>query len=479
MKRTKKPGKTTPGLKRPKRTSAPARVEKTGLQLTDIVDNLTVTRTGQVTAWYVAAPMRWSFRTNADCNALIASHAQRLAELIGRRIHLRITHRPYPVARWAAALHNSAVDPLPTWQQYLADEQQKVARLPLDDKVVYYGVEIDRISSLGLAVQKLVRNAVDNQLAALQRDINDVTLIMGGPGMNAAPAQAADMDWLMTRSLGLGLPAPLHTRPTPTDIWNASDLGEWTDDIEWASPSPYSPHITVSGNRNGQRISRFVSVLTMGRMDLPDIPESPFGPWLQRLDQLPFPYEVSAIFELRDSTEASNEILKQLDAVRYQVKHHREHSVEPPLSLRRQAAAGQIIEDDVRSGPTGLSARTRCWIRIAVSARDEEVLHDRVKKVKDKYQPFILIEQPKGQYAMAREFIPGEPLSSQAYVRRMPVRTLGGSLPAVNASVGDREGPNLGYTSGTARRPVMWHPWRAQELRESSGLTPVIGTQGS
>jgi hypothetical protein len=457
----------------------PARVPTSGLQLTDIVGNLTVTRNGVVTAWFVAAPMRWSFRTNADCNALIAGHAQRLAELIGRRIHLRITHRPYPVARWAAALHNSVIDPLPTWSKYLADEQQKVARLPLDDKVVYYGVEIGRISSLGLAVQKLVKNSVDNRLASLQREISDVALIMAGPGMNAAPAGAADMDWLMTRSLGLGLPAPLHTRPTPTDVWNASDLSEWTDDIEWASPSPYSPHITVAGARNGSRVSRYVSVLTMGRMDLPRIPEDGFGPWLQRLDQLPFSYEVSATIEIRDSTEAGNEILKQLDSVRYQVKHHREHGVESPLSLQRQSAAGQLIEDDIRSGSTGLSTRTRCWVRIAISARDQDVLHDRVKKVKDKYNPYILIEQPKGQYAMAREFIPGEPLSSQAYVRRMPVRTLGGSLPAVSANVGDREGFNLGYTSGTARRPVMWHPWRAQELRESSGLTPIVGTLGS
>ncbi|ORT54196.1 ATP-binding protein [Streptomyces sp. CB03238] len=451
----------------------------TGLQLTDIIGNLTITKNGHVTAWYVAAPVRWSFRTAADCNSLIAAHAQRLAELTGRRLHIRVTHRPYPVARWAAELHRSVVDPLPGWKQYLADEQAKVARLPLDDKVVYYGVRIGRITGAGRAVQKLMRSAIDKQLAALQSDIGDVDRIMAGPGMNASPAHASDMDWLMTRSLGLCLPAPLSARPQPTDVWNESDLHEWTDGIEWVSPAPYAPSITVSGDRNGRRVERHVSVLTFGRMDLPDIPESGWGPWLQRLDQLPFPYELAATIDIRESTEAGNEILSQLDAVRHQVRHHREHGVEVPLSLARQAGTGREIEDDIRSGPVGLSSRTRGWFRIAVAAPDEEKLRERIKKVKEKYGTFALIEHPRGQWALAREFIPGEPLANDAYARRMPVRTLGGSLPAVSAFVGDRRGFNLGYTSGTARRPVMWHPWHSQEVRESSGLTPILGTLGS
>ncbi|MEU8623066.1 ATP-binding protein [Streptomyces sp. NPDC048623] len=455
------------------------RATPTGLQLTDVIGNLTITKTGHVTAWYVAPPVRWSFRTAADCNSLIGAHAQRLAELTGRRLHIRVTHRPYPVARWAAELHRSVVNPLPTWGQYLADEQAKVARLPLDDKVVYYGVRIGRITSAGKAVQKLLRSAIDKQLAALQSDIRDVDRIMAGPGMNASPAPAADMDWLMTRSLGLCLPAPLSTRPQPEDVWSSSDLHEWTDGIEWSSPTPYSPFLTVSGDRNGRRVSRHVSVLTFGRMDLPAIPEDGWGPWLQRLDQLPFPYEVSATIDIRESTEAGDEIRTQLDAVRHQVRHHQEHGVDVPLSLARQAGAGQLIEDDIRSGPVGLSTRTKGWFRIAIAADDEDKLRERIKKVQEKYGVHARIEHPRGQWALAREFIPGEPLSSDAYVRRMPVRTLGGSLPAVSASVGDRRGFNLGYTSGTARRPVMWHPWHSQEIRESSGLTPILGTLGS
>ncbi|MDI3390168.1 ATP-binding protein [Streptomyces sp. B-S-A8] len=453
------------------------RRERGDLQLTDVVGHLTVTRTGQVTAWYLLAPQRWSFRTHADGNSLIAQHAQRLAQLVGRRLHIRVTHRPYPVARWAAALHDSVVNPLPGWDRYLQEEQQRVARLPLADKCVYYGVQIGKISSG--SVQKIAAKAVHRQLRQLQQDISAVDRIMSGPGLDARPAQATDMDWLMTRSIGLGLPAPLHSTPQPTDIWNESDLGEWTDGIQWAAPSPFADHILVSGNRSGRREQRYVSVLTLGRMDLPDIPESGMGPWLQRLDQLRFSYELSATIDVRDATEAGNEINKQLDRIRHQYSHHREHGVQPPLSLTRQSQIGQIVEDDISHGAAGLSTRTRGWFRIALSAPTLETLEERISKLKEKFQPSVLIAHPQGQYALAREFIPGEPLSSEAYARRMPVRTLGASLPSVTSDIGDRRGPNLGYTSGVSRRPVMWHPWNSMETRDSNGLSVVLGTQGS
>ncbi|MEU6460177.1 ATP-binding protein [Streptomyces sp. NPDC047065] len=449
------------------------------LQLTDIIGNLTITRSGQVTAWYVASPQRWSFLTHGDCNQLIVAHAQRLAQLVGRRLHLRVTHRPYPVARWAADFHASVSDPLPGWAAYLGEEQQKVARLPLDDKVVYYGVSVGRLNTMGAAWQKLLRTSVDKQLKHLQQDITAIDNVMAGPGMEAAPAQAADMDWLMARSVGLCLPAPLHTQPQPHDVWNLSDLPEWTDGIQWSSPAPYTPYVEISGNRAGRRVTRHVAVLTLGRMELPDIPESGSGPWLQRLDRLPFSYEVSATVDVRDSNEAGNEILNQLNAVRHQWSHHREHNVQPPISLHRQAQTGQHIEDDIRHGAAGLSTRTRGWYRIAIAATDQDTLNDRIQQVRQLMEPHVLIARPHGQYHLAREFIPGEPLSTTAYARRMPVRTLGAALPAVTSDIGDRRGPNLGYTSGASRRPVMWHPWHAMEVREANGLTVMLGTQGS
>lgn len=462
------------------RSGEPSRARQvaTGLQLEGISGHLAVTRGGHVTAWYVARPARWSFRSPADQTATILAHAQRLSELAGRRIHLRVTHRPYPVARWARELHESVVDPLPGWEEYLLEEQTRVARLPLDDKLVYYGVSIGRLSGTRRATRRLFGAAVERDLGALATDVRAVDQVMAGAGMDARPAGAADLDWLLTRSIGLGLPAPLTSNSAPVEAWSAGDLPEWTDGIEWTSPAPYSPHLVVSGDRDGQRVTRYVSVLTLGRMELPEVPEQ-WGPWLQRLDRLPFAYEVSALIDLRESEEARAEINAQLDRIRHQVRHHLQHGVEVPLSLGRQSAQGQLTEDEIRSGAEGLSLRTRGWYRIAVAGVDEDQVRARVKKVQDLYGSAAAVVRPAGQYRLAREFVPGEPLSSSSFARRMPVRTLGGSLPAVAAEVGDRRGFALGYTSGVSRRPVMWHPWHAQEVREASGLTPVVGTLGS
>lgn len=461
------------------RRPAPTPRYETGLALWDVTGHLATSRDGTVTAWYVAAPQRWSFRSDTDRNAVIANHAKRLAELSGRRLHLRVTHRPYPVALWAQALHTSAVDPLPGWERYLNEEQLHVGRSGLDLKVVYYGVRLGRLSGLGKAQSKLFA-AGQRELAAFARDLQEVDAIMSAHGMEATPATAADMDWLLTRSTGLGLPAPLDVPPRPDDVWRSEDLAEYTDTTEWASPEPYAPHITVTGHRDGHTVSRYVAVLTLGQMQMPPIPESGTSPWLQRLDRLPFPVEVSAHIDIREAGEVTRELRDQLQRIYHQVKHHHEHQVDIPQQLGRQRAQALLTEDDIQAtGASGLGTRTTGWYRIAVAASTPERLLDRVSKIKKRFGTHALIHHTADQYRLAREFIPGESVANDAYRRRMPVTTLAGALPAATAIVGDRSGINLGYTSGASRRAVMWHPWRSQEIREGSGLTPIVGTLGS
>src|SRR5256885_9811157 len=88
------------------------------------------------------------------------------------------------------------------------------------------------------------------------------------------------------------------------------------------------------------------------------------------------------------------------------------------------------------------------------------------------------MDQPRAQYAPASEFIPGEPLSSSAYLRRGSVIWAAAAVPAATAEVGDRRGILLGETCTATRRPVAWDPWMAQELRDSSGLTAMVAGLG-
>src|SRR5664279_6274880 len=73
------------------------------------------------TAWFLLQPQRWSFRSIAECEALILAAAQRYAELgaNGRRVHIRVTSRPYAVRDWARALDANTPHPLSTWTEFL------------------------------------------------------------------------------------------------------------------------------------------------------------------------------------------------------------------------------------------------------------------------------------------------------------------------------------------------------------------------
>src|SRR5262249_59668347 len=73
----------------------------------------------------------------------------------------------------------------------------------------------------------------------------------------------------------------------------------------------------------------------------------------------------------------------------------------------------------------------------------------------------------------------GGPGANGAHKRGMSVVTAAAAVPAATAAVGDRRGVHIGETCTASRRPVMWDPWYAMEVREKSGLTPIVGDLGS
>ena len=89
------------------------------------------------------------------------------------------------------------------------------------------------------------------------------------------------------------------------------------------------------------------------------------------------------------------------------------------------------------------------------------------------------IEHPRGQYGLLREFIPGEPVSTSAYRRRLPALYVSAGVPTAASSLGDRRGPYVGYTVGSSRRAVMFDTHYATEVKETSGLVPVVGGLGA
>jgi hypothetical protein len=449
-------------------------------------------RTGQdVFAWYRLSPQRWSFRSDSQRQDLIAAIAGQYAELQGRWLHLRVTNRPYPIRMWAEAHVRNARDRLPdtpgalSFDDYMIGEQQQLMGRSMAEKEVYLGVQVQTRTVVDRAVERaapLLRrvfpDAVDAELVALDSEIEHLDQVVGSPGLDGRPVTAEEISWLMHRSCSLGLPAPRRLPAVPGAPWEPEDLASFTDAADMHQ-EPYSPTVTVRGRTGSNAgVTRHVAVLTVGLMHGLQIPEID-DPWMQRSDRLPASVEWSARIYVRRPEEVGHELQRQMNKVRSQVRHYtEEHGLEPPTSLARQASRVLEIDDEMTSGFTALATRVRSWWRLAVSGPTERDALRLAQQLLDLYKPKIAIEHPEAQYAMAREFIPGEPLANGAYLRRGSVVWAASAVPQATAEVGDRRGILLGETCTATRRPVAWDPWMAQEVRDASGLTAIVAGLG-
>jgi hypothetical protein len=449
-------------------------------------------RTGQdVFAWYRLSPQRWSFRSDSQRQDLIAAIAGQYAELQGRWLHLRVTNRPYPIRMWAEAHVRNARHRLPdspgalTFDDYMIGEQQQLMGRSMAEKEVYLGVQVQTRTVVDRAVERaapLLRrvfpDAVDAELVALDSEIEHLDQVVGSAGLDGRPVTAEEISWLMHRSCSLGLPAPRRLPAVPGAPWEPEDLASFTDAADMHQ-EPYSPTVTVRGRTGSNAgVTRHVAVLTVGLMHGLQIPEID-DPWMQRSDRLPASVEWSARIYVRRPEEVGHELQRQMNKVRSQVRHYtEEHGLEPPTSLARQASRVLEIDDEMTSGFTALATRVRSWWRLAVSGPTERDALRLAQQLLDLYKPKIAIEHPEAQYAMAREFIPGEQLASGAYLRRGSVVWAASAVPQATAEVGDRRGILLGETCTTTRRPVAWDPWMAQEVRDASGLTAIVAGLG-
>lgn len=451
-----------------------------GWGLRSVVDHVTfIGGSDRMIAWYLAEPQTWSFRSREEGTSLIMSQASTLAELVGRRIYVRVTTRPYPISHWAAAAWGNATDPQDGFGPMMDRDQRHMAGSAQVDKLVYYGVDLGQRGRALAMLSKVARGVVDREMRTLQGQLEALDRVMAGPGVEASPVTPSEMDWLLARSFALGCPVPVPDPGSGTPrVLDAEDLAAFAASSSW-SAEPLSPTVRITTSVNERQVTRHVVVLTVGRTAELQIPER-HEPWMAKADALPFPVEWSATIDLRDPEEVAAEMNKLALRVDGQVSHWRDdHGKRPPKQLERQAQRIADIEDDMRSGFTGLSLRTKGWYRLAVSGATEEEALERAAAVVKLYKPAIKIERPLGQYNLAREFVPGEPLSTSAHARKWPILKAAAGLPAITAEVGDKRGFLLGETTGLFRRAVVWDPWYLTEVMETGGLVPVIGTLGS
>jgi hypothetical protein len=452
------------------------------LALRNIEDNLCFTD-DEAWAWFVLPTQPWAFRSETQREQLLFGAGDALAWLAGHRVHLRVTTRPYPAAQWARRLDENTPAPVAsttgdTWGHHLVRMQEHLRHQTMAEKEVYLGVRLSSRASSHKMAAAVWRRPGNVERARLLPLVERVTQTVALPGLEGRPATAAEMEWLLRRSVGLGLPAPVSLSPAEGGEWEPDDLHSFTDQVDYAAV-PLGRTVQVTG-RGAKPIERHVAVMSVGRLEEIDAPDPGHEPWLAHTDRLPFPVEWSAQFDILSGGDARQAIQRKLLVVRDMQRHYHEHGLDEPLVLDRQARQARQVEDQMSRGVDVAAARVHGWFRLAVAGRTEDECLEKVRKVVASYRGRrVSIEHPRGQYGLLREFIPGEPVSTSAYRRRLPVLYLAAGVPTASSQVGDRRGPYVGYTAGASRRAVMFDTHYATEVKETSGLVPVVGGLGA
>jgi hypothetical protein len=481
------------------------------LALAEVRGNLTITAS-TVTVWFTLGKQVWPFRSDAEREAAIISSAEQFATLAGYSLSLRRTTVPFNARTWAknltaaarpladSAAPIDAVDAaritewadsviagntLPpdwaleqfvkpaqpaaapaTWQNHLDAAVARLEEADFSDARTQLGVSIPRPTRLGRPI------AVDAALAALADPIARVAENVAGPGLAARPSTHEETLWLIYRSVGLGLTPPSHLIG---DV-GAEDIGEFADAVE-VSRGAHSATTQIVDRRTGQTVH--VAVLTMGRMEPLDIPQS-HEPWAHLSAQLGFDVEWSSRVIVLAPQTARRLMGKQLLKIRSQITDYGDHGEDVPLDLERLAGRAMLIEDQMDTALAGDATRVHGYHRMAVWDATRDGALAKARELIRFYQSELKAQvvHAKGQFHTLREFIPGEPTVDIGYLRRQPVKMFASAVPQATAAVGDGRGDYIGQTATSGTLPVMWDPHFPMEIRDSSGVAVLISEPG-
>jgi hypothetical protein len=150
--------------------------------------------------------------------------------------------------------------------------------------------------------------------------------------------------------------------------------------------------------------------------------------------------EISSRIDVLGPGDSFKNLEQRLRMIRSQQIDYAQHGMDAPPELERLAQRALVLGDEMTTGLPVDSSRVHGWHRLAVAGRDPRGGARAGPRVIQTYQRELRIslQHPKGQEALAREFIPGEPLANTGYLRRMPVKLLAAALPQAASTVGDR-----------------------------------------
>ena len=481
---TRTPGKRS-SVERTPRPKYKDRDPAVELAITEIAGHLTFTP-NTVTAWYWLPEVRWAFRPDPEREALLSAISEQYAGLAGFRLHLRRTTRSFAAAQWARVVDANTPHPLPTvdgalsWSDHLVAAQQHLIAVNHAEGQTYLGITFARRKlgdTLAERFRRLFRRGVgEAERRRMARTVEQFDEVLGAFGMRGRQVEAQELEWLLYRSIALGMTPPANMSPVEHGEWERGDLLALTEHVE-RYRTPYGSTVKLVNRLTDEE--RHVAVLAIGRMEPLEIPER-HEPWLHFHERLPWPMELSSRVDILGPGDSFRNLEHRLRLIRSQQSDYAEHGMDAPPELERLARRALTIGDDITTGLPVDSSRAHGWHRIAVSGRTREECLERARRLTQLYsrELRIALQHPKNQDWLAREFIPGEPLANTGYLRRMPIKLFAAALPQAASTVGDRRGDLIGRTAGTSRRPVFLDLHFPMEVRERSGLAVFVAEPG-
>ncbi len=424
-------------------------------------------------------------------NITIALAAIRMPDA---EVHLRIAHRSYPAAEWAARL-DATSDGGPGWRDYLEETYRHVWAKDFWTKEVCLGVRLGQRGmraqlSGGLLTQFLSAYRSSEQAMGLSDEAISGSEIarwteqaerlgraLAGSALAARHASSDDLSWLFRHTL-----AGTASEPPPSAArrrtWGAGEIeallegqvhnGRTVLHLEHPAGESYAAFLSFS---------RF-----------PDVMSFPDGePWLHYADSLPFPVEISSRMKLIPPAKASKDVGRKLAHARDMDAHIREAGADAPLALAEQIEAARMLEHGITKERLPF---VYGWHRLLVTGPTRDLCQRRVEALTEHYRDIGIdvVNSTGDQFSLLRESLPGDRVRLASYVQRQPLYTIAGGMPTATVDLGDRSagsgpeserwiGPYIGETLGRARSIVHFDPLLAA-VRNRPTAVAITGEPG-
>ncbi len=408
-------------------------------------------------------------------------------------VHLRIAHRSYPAADWAARL-DATSDGGPGWREYLEETYRHVWSKDFWSKEVYLGVRLGQRGmraqlSGGLLSQFLSAYRTSEQAMGLTAEAISASetgrwteqaerlgRALAGSALAARHATSEEIAWLFRHPLSgtAGDPPPSAARRR---TWGAGE-------IEGLLEGQVHNGRTLL-HLEGASGDSYVAFLSFSRF--PDVMSFPDGePWLHYADSLPFPVEISSRMKLIPPAKASKDVGRKLAHARDMDAHIREAGADAPLALAEQIEAARMLEHGITKDRLPF---VYGWHRLLVSAPTRELCQRRVEALVEHYRDIGIdvVNSTGDQFSLLRESLPGDRVRLNSYVQRQPLYTIAGGMPTATVDLGDRNpegagdgrwiGPYIGETMGRARSIVHFDPLLAA-VRNRPTAVAITGEPG-